>query len=253
MFEDFTYATYRQLLNLFLQTHRNLTCIDLPVSEATSPYFVLRHDIDYSPKAALRMAEFEASFGIRATYFLLLSTPYYNLLSEDYCALPKQLVELGHDVGFHYDVAALSRSGGADLGAALRPQIAVLEQLAGVPVRAIAMHNPSVSGEDPFRGYREFVNVYDDICVKEGKYFSDSCGAWRPETLSMFESGRLPARFQFLIHPIFWGEQYLDQWTRLDIVAEEIVADLKTRIVAQKDMWLRHPAVRSQAQRQKGQ
>jgi hypothetical protein len=247
MFEDFTYATYRQLLNLFLRTHRNLTCSDLPVSEPTSPYFVLRHDIDYSPEAALRMAEFEASFGIRATYFLLLSTPYYNLLSKENCTLPKRLVELGHDVGLHYDVAALSRSGGADLISALRSQIAVLEQLAGVPVRAIAKHNPSVSEEDPFRGHREYVNVYDDICVKEGYYFSDSCGAWRPETLTIFESGRLPVRFQLLVHPIFWGEQHLDQWTRLDLVAEKIVVDLKTQIAAQKDMWLRHPAVRLKA------
>ena len=249
MFEELTYSTYRQLLELFCRNHQNLTFKDLPIDDPTSRYFVLRHDIDYSPEAALRMAELESSMGIRATYFLLLSTSYYNLLSEEYCDFPRKLIELGHDVGFHYDVAAFSRSGKENLRATLRSYVSMLEQLTGTPIRAIAMHNPSVSGEDPFRGHPEFLNAYDDICVREGAYFSDSCGAWRPETLGVFQSGALPSQFQILVHPIFWGEQCMDQWTRLDHVAEAIVSGLSARVAAQRDMWSKHPAVLFQAER----
>lgn len=252
MFEDFTYASYRRLLELLRRTNRNVTFKDLPIDDPAARYFVLRHDIDYSPEAALRMAQLEAGMGIRATYFLLLNTSYYNLLSEEYCKCPRKLIELGHDVGFHYDVAALSCAGKDRLGDTLRAHVAMLEQLTRTPVRAIAMHNPSVSGEDPFRGHREFLNVYDDRCVKEGAYFSDSCGVWRPETLNVFQSGTLPPRFQLLIHPMFWNEQSADRWTRLDHVADEIIRRLRGRVADQKEMWSQHPAVLLQTERQKG-
>jgi hypothetical protein len=244
MFEEFTYSTYGQLLELFCRSHQNLAFKDLPVGDPTSRYFVLRHDIDFSPEAALRMAGLESDLGIRATYFLLLSTSYYNLLSKEYCEFPRKLIELGHDVGFHYDVAVLSRSGNESLWTTLRSHVSILEQLTGTPVRAIAMHNPSVSGKDPFRGHPEYLNAYDEICVKEGAYFSDSCGVWRPETLGVFQRGILPPRFQVLVHPIFWGEQCVDQGTRLDHVAQAIVRGLSIRVAAAKDMWSKHPALR---------
>src|SRR5712692_10516496 len=111
MLEEFNYASYRQLLELLRRTNENVTFNDLPLDNPAARCFILRHDIDYSPEAALRMAQLEADMGIRATYFLLLNTSYYNLLSEEYCEFPRRLIELGHDVGFHYDVAILSRLG----------------------------------------------------------------------------------------------------------------------------------------------
>lgn len=251
MFEEFTYVSYRQLLESLRQTHRNVTFNDLPVSDRVSRYFTLRHDIDYSPESALRMARLEADMGVRATYFVLLNTSYYNLLSDECCEFPRKLIDLGHDIGLHYDVAVLSCLGKNRLEETLKAHVAMLEHLAGASVRAIAMHNPSVGGDDLFRGHSRFLNVYDDECVKQGAYFSDSCGAWRQETLKVFQSGSLPDRFQLLIHPIFWGEQSADQWTRLDDIADEIARRLRVRVAAQKEMWAQHPAVLQEKQRRR--
>jgi len=62
---------------------------------------LLRHDVDISLDAALRLAELEAEAGARATYFLMTESVFYNLASaEGERALPR-LRELGHSVGLH--------------------------------------------------------------------------------------------------------------------------------------------------------
>ena len=43
----------------------------------------LRHDVDLSLDAALEMAELEARLDVRATYFLMTQSVFYNLLSPE--------------------------------------------------------------------------------------------------------------------------------------------------------------------------
>ena len=44
---------------------------------------ILRHDVDLSLDAALRMAEVEAAAGAQATYFLMTGSVFYNLNSHE--------------------------------------------------------------------------------------------------------------------------------------------------------------------------
>ena len=44
---------------------------------------LLRHDVDLSLDAALRMAELEAEEGAAATYFLMTESVFYNLASTE--------------------------------------------------------------------------------------------------------------------------------------------------------------------------
>ena len=90
-------------------------------------FLILRHDVDFSPEAACRMAQLEANLDIKATYFILLSPPYYNLLSEKYVDFPRRLIEMGHEIGLHYDVHAMEKAcrGGALIDV-LRREIDVL-------------------------------------------------------------------------------------------------------------------------------
>ena len=62
---------------------------------------ILRHDIDLSLDAALRMAELEADAGAGATYFLMTGSVFYNLGSEEGERALGRLRELGHRVGLH--------------------------------------------------------------------------------------------------------------------------------------------------------
>ena len=62
---------------------------------------ILRHDVDLSLDAAVRMAELEAKADVGATYFLMTQSVFYNLGSPEGERALARLRELGHRVGLH--------------------------------------------------------------------------------------------------------------------------------------------------------
>ena len=77
--------------------------------EPSAGALFLRHDVDLSLDAALRMAELEAGKGVTATYFLMTQSVFYNLSSHEGVDAIARLRGLGHGVGLHavYPDAAL--------------------------------------------------------------------------------------------------------------------------------------------------
>src|SRR6185295_8253711 len=94
-------------LDHLMSSHRAVSFADVFECFPSEPFFILRHDVDYSPAAALALAAQEADREIRATYFLLPNSLYYNLLAPEHARFPASLVALGHEVGLHYDVGFL--------------------------------------------------------------------------------------------------------------------------------------------------
>jgi len=241
LLEQFSYKTYKELLELLTRENRSVCFEDCPLPNNLTPYFILRHDVDFYPEAALRIAELEAGMRIRASYFLLFSSPFYNLLSESYCRFPKRLIELGHEVGLHYDLRAYGAMGGTNSVGTLFDECEILKKLTGRRVRSIAMHNPSLSGADPFRNLKELVNAYDDQYTTEIAYYSDSCGAWGNDAVAALRPGHVPAQLQLLIHPFFWDEASLHRLDRLNRFIEERIANLRTGAETLESMWANHP------------
>jgi len=62
---------------------------------------LLRHDVDLSLDAALRIAELEAEADATATYFLMTRSEFYNLDAPSGERALERLRELGHRVGLH--------------------------------------------------------------------------------------------------------------------------------------------------------
>ena len=245
IYNDFSYETYQALVTKLSKDRVNLRFSDFAVAnfKIADNYFILRHDIDYSPDSALRMAELEAGMNIQACYFILFSSSFYNLFGDEYINFPKKLVEMGHEVGLHYDVNVYEKLGTVlDKSEILEAQIALLSQLAGKNVVSIAMHNPSVSGMDPFRKVR-FVNAYDDEFTKGATYFSDSCGAWRDDFEEHILKDNFPPKIQLLIHPIFWDIQARNRWQTLD----DFIANKKSKLSNEASeiitMWSKHSGV----------
>jgi hypothetical protein len=197
--------TFFGLLGTLARTNRPVRFTDLKAGLPPGPFFILRHDVDYSTAAALRLARLEAERGWRATYFLLPNSLYYNLLHPDHARVAATLVELGHEVGLHYDVGffrAFPRERWEEL---LLEQASLLARLSGAAVDAIAMHQPGLNGPDPFRGWDRFQNAYDDRFFRDMAYVSDSCRAWRDAAWEMLGSGRIPPRLQLVLHPVNWS------------------------------------------------
>ena len=223
--DTFDYATYWSLLSGIAATHRIVRFADLRAGQPDAPFCVLRHDVDYSPKAALRLAEQEARRELRATYFLLAGTSYYNLLAPEHARFARDLAAMGHEVGLHYDVRSFLPFPRHEWPRLLRAQAALLGELAGSAVTSIAMHQPALHGDDPFRDEDHgFVNAYAERFTRDMTYISDSCRAWRDREWALLGSGTLPARLHLSLHPINWGDTDRDRESIFREVHEELMA-----------------------------
>ena len=216
----FDYETYRDILTVLEDRHRNASFVEVKAGVSGNQWYILRHDIDYSPESALRMAKIENEMGVRSVYFLLLNSPFYNLLSPDYIEFPRALVELGHEVGLHYDGAVFeSQSQTGNIKVLIDSYLEILSSMSGQPIECASMHNPSLySGEDFllrrgfFVGRKALVNAYDPLFIKDATYISDSFGAWRDNALEILTKGFMPPKIQVLVHPLYWNEQHFGRW-----------------------------------------
>ena len=207
----FDYDTYRALLTLLEEHHDNTSYVDVKGGLSGDRWYIMRHDIDYSPESALRMAEIEKEVGVRSVYFLLFNSPWYNLLSPEYINFPKALVELGHEVGLHYDGAVFESQ--AKVGNAsflIESYAEILSSMSGRPIECASMHNPSLySGQDLVALQGRFISAYDSFFTQKTTYISDSLGAWRDNAHDILTNGPLPETLQVLVHPVFWEEQHV--------------------------------------------
>jgi hypothetical protein len=142
----------------------------------------VRHDVDLSLEAALEMAELEHDLGVRATYFLMTESVFYNLLSPVGVHAQQQLRRWGHAVGLH----------------AVHPRLELDDRFDPV----IAWHNPDPEYmSDPVP---DVVNVMEHPYFDPERYRSDSNHRWRSgcphEQLAAGEFEWL----QLLVHPEIW-------------------------------------------------
>ncbi len=142
----------------------------------------LRHDIDLSLDAALRMAELEAEHGVTTTYLLMTESVFYNLASSEGVAAIARLRELGHAVGLH----------------AVHPNVALDERFD----RVVSWHNPQ--SEYMSESIPGAINVYAEPYFDPPTYRSDSNQHWRSGCPHEELRGGGFAWLQILVHPEIW-------------------------------------------------
>lgn len=62
---------------------------------------IMRHDVDDLLERSVAMAEVEAQFKVKATYFILNTAPYW---SKNYWDLMRYIQSLGHEIAWHNNV-----------------------------------------------------------------------------------------------------------------------------------------------------
>jgi hypothetical protein len=174
----FDFAHYRELLDAARAGGYRFACFD---HEPQPGDLLLRHDVDLSLDAALRLAELEADADATATYFLMTRSEFYNLDSPSGEATVEWLRELGHRVGLH----------------AVWPHVDRDDRFDAV----LAWHNPDPEYiREPVEG---FVNVmtapWADV------YRSDSNQHWRQGCPHEELRAAAFERLQLLTHPEIWA------------------------------------------------
>jgi hypothetical protein len=206
--------------------------------------FGVRHDVDLRLDAALQLGRIEREHGVRTTYYVLHSAPYYS--DPELIPRLRELQALGHEVGLHYDLVTLQVVEGGDPRAYLRAELERLRG-AGIDVVGVAAHGAywahrlgykndyffrelstpqegfphvdEVDGTPLAKGtLAEFGLAYDAAQLEPTHYWSDSrvdaAGRrWHPDRLDVaaLRSGDLAIA---LVHPDHWDATLAAKLTR---------------------------------------
>ena len=159
--------------------------------------FLIRHDVDYDLKKAYELAELENKKGIVATFFVLPTTPFYNIMAKENQEILSSILKMGHEIGLHYDLSIDDTQHFFDLN------IKILEIAVKQKIHSVSLHNPSVHGN--FKEFKGYNNAYSFPFFNEKYYISDSCFDFRGKNI--FDHIKLIKEnsIQILLHPIHFS------------------------------------------------
>ncbi len=213
-------GSYREFLQTFIKQGYRFVFFD--EQDRPENQLILRHDIDFDIGLALEMAKMEAEMGIKATFFFLLRSNMYNLLSPDSYEKVMKIRALGHRISLHYDPTIYE-----DFHRGLEEEAEMFEKFFGTPVDIISFHRPNEfyqAFDQPICGIE---HTYLSKYFRHIKYISDSTGVWRyghpfdfPEFLSC-------KSMHLLIHPIWWILEANSNYDKLRVYFEQRVESLK--------------------------
>lgn len=160
---------------------------------------ILRHDVDFCIELALQMARLEEKIGVTSTYYFLITSDSYNLLSKKNSESVKCIQNMGHSVGLHFDPTHY-----IDEQQGFEHELELFENNFGT-TKSMSFHRPS---QHVLEGVSwlpsRIIGAYQEQYFRSIAYISDSGGEFRfghPLDHSSFENLQ---NIQLLIHPIWW-------------------------------------------------
>lgn len=197
---DFTLGGYVKRLEVLFDMGYSMSG-DFRELESTRTLY-LRHDVDLSLEAAVEVAKVEAQLGVSSTYFVLLTSDFYNPLSPTSRKILEELLKLGHSLGLHFDSSVYRDKSPEALSESVLEEAQLLEGLTGSPTLFFSQHRPGTHGFFSNQNI-EIHDVYSQIESPMISYFSDATGTFRfGDYQGQLEAG---GSFQLLTHPIWWS------------------------------------------------
>lgn len=167
---------------------------------APAPAMFLRHDVDFSLELAVEMGEVEKENGVSSTYYVMVANDFYNVLDMRGRANLARLVELGHEVGLHWDSITYPEDRDNAVRQ-FRTECNMLSIATGRPVRTASQHRPV---DSPFLNFDDLIEIeaYSAAIRARYAYVSDSSMRWREKTPLHFLAEEQDV--QFTAHPVWW-------------------------------------------------
>lgn len=147
-----TVADYRSLLTRLL----DLNISSVPFSEvdfseappSNQVQCLIRHDLDIDVVSALSMAKIERDLGIRSSWYILHTAPYYGTFGRDGVFYRNEsmrhvyraIQDMGHEIALHTDGLHVYQNQRRNGAQAIETEIAWLRE-AGIDVRGTTAHN----------------------------------------------------------------------------------------------------------------
>lgn len=204
---EFSYTGYRNLLENIKRHGYVFT--DYHNYNNYEQCVILRHDIDNDISKAVKIARLEQGFGgVQSTFFVLLSSNFYNVYSHENEKLLKMIFECGHEIGLHFDEARYPECYGnpEKIKEKILWEAQMLSDLLGVPVKSVSMHRPSREILDADLKIPGIVNSYGAEFFHEFKYLSDSRRRWRESVEEIIQSEEFK-RIHILTHSFWYADE----------------------------------------------
>lgn len=225
----FTYESYKRMIEL-LRTHE-YEFAGYHDYEGNEKCVILRHDIDNSIEKAVRLAEIENEIGVRSTYFVLLTSDFYNVASAKSLAGLHRIADLGHEIGLHFDEMAYPEEKCSDVPGLIRHEADILGEILGMNISSVSMHRPSKATLAADYKIPGLVNSYGQTFFHDFKYLSDSRRRWREPVLAII-SKEEAQRLHILTHAIWYNDQ---EETIAETLSKFITAANHERYLTEKD------------------
>ena len=166
------------------------------VTAETSPYLVLKHDVETDVSHALRIAEIEHKHGHAGSYYVQA----YLLRDEKNGKMLRQMQELGHEITYHYDVMD-SAKGDLVLAMTEFEENRQLFEANGFPVVTVCQHGNPVVERVGYTSNRDFFRSEDVRAAYPGiaDIMVNYKEAYGTDYTYISDAGR---RFQVIFDPI---------------------------------------------------
>ena len=245
---DFTLRKYRELLNSllkkgykFITFEQYCDLISSPNSLiASSPYIILRHDVDLKAQHSLAVAKIEHELGIGSSY-------YFRVVPEsNQTEIIHAIAGLGHEIGYHYEDMSIAQG---NVDKAYEHFLKQLQYFRSFyPVRTVCMHGAPTSkwdGKELWKKYDYSAlgiigEPYFDVDFGEVFYLTDTGRCWdgykvsvrdkipkyqeewvkknwvyhkTDDIIQAAEQGVLPPRIMITTHPQRWTDKRVE-WVK---------------------------------------
>lgn len=187
---------------------------------------ILRHDLDSEMDSALIVAQMEHRLGIKASYYFLLTSRSYNLYSKHSQKIVHEVMNLGHEVGLHFDVSIYPEE---EIQKAFQKEKRILEFLTEQKVRSMSLHNPTQNGSYP--SFDGVVNAYNWDLFSPKTYFSDS-GFGFKATVDEIVGEAERNIVQLLLHPTLYCIRNEDEAPGVIYISKIEIERFANRLIA---------------------
>lgn len=220
-FDDFTLDNYRHLIQLAKEKgFQFILHKDEFVPERKD--IIWRHDVEFEPDIALRMAKIEHEEGIVASYFFQLHSSYYNVTDPHYREAFNMIKGLGHLVGLHFDSAYWGITSEEQLNEFIKLDKEYLVANFGVEIDTFSFHNTTPFTQSCLAyKYGGLINVYASFFKEHYNYCGDSLGFWRFDRLEDVLNDDKVQHLQVLTHDGNWSDVVLSPRKRFAKVMHE--------------------------------
>lgn len=137
---------------------------------------------------------------------ILLSTEFYNIFSKKSYKILKEIKDLRHDIGLHFDEKRYEINSLKDLEYWVKKEVSCLESLIDCSIYVVSMHRPSKWILENDIRFERIINSYSKTFFEEFKYLSDSRMYWREDVIRIIENQQYN-KLHILTHPFWYSDK----------------------------------------------